>query len=547
MENRSAELIDRFKRLKGERSNFESYWQSLHDYFYIEAQDVNKSYFAGNELTSDFLWDSTTLESADILASGFMSYLTPPTSKWFTLRHRNPLLMHNKDVQVYLDDVASEVHLALNRSNYYETQFVNNKASGVYGTSITFEEEDIEDDIRFHSVPVKQVCLVEDARGRVVEYYLEFEYTARQAASRWGRDALSTEMQNELDNEKSGEKKHCFLLFIAQRHRREIQKTNRQNMPIEALWIDVEGKKTVDVGGYQEWPAFTHRFEKRPSIVWGYSPAMKALPFARILNAIAKTNLRSMMKHTDPAVAIPDNAFLSPLNQNPRAINYYNPTKMTDASKMIVPFGNNGDPNIGMMAVSFYQQEVKRLMYNDVFLAFNQITKQMNNPEIMERINEKMTLLGSAVGREISDRINPTIIRTIGILSRRGRLPEPPDEILQDPNYEIDTVSQLAQAQRRSELNSLMTGLQIVGQMAQLDPSVLDKINPDKVTDEVWSVLGAPEKVFRDDSEIQAIRDARGKMAQAQMDMEMVNQGADVIQKGSQAAKNSKEAESVVS
>ena len=64
-------------------------------------------------------------------------------------------------------------------------------------------------------------------------------------------------------------------------------------------------------------------------------------------------------------------------------------------------------------------------MYNDTFLAFDRITKQMNNPEIMERINEKMTMLGPAVGRYISEMLNPVIERTIGILARRGKLPDP--------------------------------------------------------------------------------------------------------------------------
>jgi len=534
---KAVQKLDFYYRLKGQRSNFESYWQSLHDYFYIEAQDINSVQAAGSELKSDYLYDSTTLESADVLAAGFMNYLTPPTSKWFGLRAKSAALRDNKVVGRYLSDVTDQVNYTLNKSNFYNQIISSYKASGVYGTSALMEEEDIEDDARFYSLPIKNICLVEDGRGRVVEYFIEFEYTASQAANKWGKEKLSDKMKEELNPDNRQEKAHLFLLSIANRYNRDERKTDKKNLPVEACWIDCENKVIIDEGGYHEFPAFCHRFDKRPFIPWGYSPAMKALPFSRILNAIAKTNLRSMMKHTDPPIAVPDNAFIMPFNANPRAINYYNKEKMTSGND-IFAFSNFGDPNTGMTAIEYYSQKVKALMYNDVFLAFDGITKQMNNPEVMERINEKMTMLGPAVGRYISEMLNPVVIRTIGILARRGKLPPPPDELIDNPEYEIDCISQLAQAQRRSELNALMTGLTLVGQMAPLMPDVLDKVSADKVVDETWGILGAPARVLRDDSEIEALRDAKGKMAQQQVALQMAQQGADVVKTGSEVDAN---------
>jgi hypothetical protein len=538
---RAEQLIDTAARFKSERGNFESYWQTLHDYFYLESENISSSYYPGTELNANYLWDSTTLEAADVLASGFMNYLTPPTSKWFALKAKNQGLADNKGVQSYLEDVADEVHDTLNRSNFYDQMFANYKSSGVYGTSIMIEEDDIEDGVRFYSLPIKQVCLVEDGRGRVTEYFIEFEYTAQQAESRWGREVLSDKMKEELNAEKRIDKKHTFLLYIATRHRRDIKKQDKKNLPIEALWIDTEAKKIIDEGGYNEFPAMCHRFDKRPFIPWGFSPAMKSLPFARILNAAAKTNLRAMMKHTDPPIAVPDNAFIMPFNANPRAVNYYNKTKME--SKDIFAFGNFGDTNTGMTSIEYYSQKVKSLMYNDVFLAFDNITKQMNNPEVMERINEKMSMLGPSVGRYVSEFFPPVIIRTIGILFRTGKLPKPPDELIEDPNYEIDCIGQLAQSQRRSELNSLVTGLTLVGQIAPMMPEVLDGVNPDKTRDEIWSILGSPVKVLRSDDEVAEIRNQRNT-AQAQANaMALTQAGAEVVKAGSEVDKNMAQAQ----
>src|SRR3990167_3947261 len=205
---RADDLIQQYEQELSKRRNFESYWQTLHDYFYLEAQDVNKSYSAGNEIDPSYLWDSTTLESADVFASGFMNYLTPPTSKWFRLKHRNPELASNKGVMNFFEDVASEVNYALNRSNFYDQMFPAYKSSGVFGTSPLFEEEDLEDDIRFYNIPLKQTVIVEDARGRVCKFYLEFEYTAEQAAGRWGQDVLPTALKEEIREGKGQSKKH---------------------------------------------------------------------------------------------------------------------------------------------------------------------------------------------------------------------------------------------------------------------------------------------------------------------------------------------------
>jgi len=533
---KAAQLIDRFKQLLSSRSNFESYWQSLHDYFYLESPDISKGYYPGSELDSTYLWDSTTLEAGDVLASGFMNYLTPPTSKWFRLRAKNPNLGENKAVSDYLEDVAAEVNYTLNRSNFYDQAFPAYKSSGIYGTSILLEEEDVTDEARFYSLPLKQCVIVEDGRGRVIEYYIEFEYSAFQAATRWGEDKLSDAMKQELTNRQDSQK-HKFLLFIAKRNARDITRVDKKNMPIEATWIDVEARQIIEEGGYNEFPAMTHRFDKRPFIPWGYSPAMKSLPFARLLNAVAKTNLRAMMKHTDPPVALPENAFLMPFNANPRAINYYKKSAM-DSSKDIFAFGNFGDPECGMNAVEYYSQKVKSLMFNDVFLAFENLTKQMNNPEVMERINEKMTLLGPAVGRWTAEVLNPIIIRTVGILFRRGKLPPPPDALIEDPNYEIDFVGQLAQAQRRSELNTLVTALTMVGQMAQFAPDVLDKVDTDRTADEVWAITGAPVQVLRDDSEIQELREARAEQAAMNRQLAVAGAGTEVAETASKVDLN---------
>ena len=538
MASQAEILIDLYNVKKGERQNWEAYWQSLHDYFYIESDDVTSKTAEGSTLNANYIYDATTLDAADTLAAGFMDYLTPPTTKWSKMTHRDPKLQMNKEVSDYFEEVNDIYHQTLNNSNFYNQMFPTYKSSGVYGTSILYVEEDIDDGVRYYSIPCKQCAIIDDARGRPAQFFIEFQYTPNQAAEKFGIKNLSQTMQREIAENKGDNKKYMFLLHIAKRSRRDVTKTDKKNLPISATWLDFKEKQIVEEGGYHEMPIMAHRFDKRPFVEWGYSPAMKALPFARILAAIAKTTLRSFMKHTDPPQAAPNDAFILPFNQNPRAMNFYDPTKLKGGKNDLFAFGNTGDPKSGMMAIEYYTNQVSKMMYNDVFLAFNQLTKQMNNPEVAERIAEKMTILGPSVGRYLSDMLNPSGERTIAVLYRAGRLPEPPAVMMDNPFYDLVATSQLAQAQKRSELNALLTGLQIVGQVAQFKPEVLDRLNADRVIKESWNIIGSPTTVLNSDDEVEQIRIAKVQGAQQQQEMNLLQQGADVVEKGSKTDLN---------
>ena len=71
--------------------------------------------------------------------------------------------------------------------------------------------------------------------------------------------------------------------------------------------------------------------------------------------------------------------------------------------------------------------------------------------------------------------------------------------------------------------------------MAEFAPQVLDKINPDRVTDEVWAITGAPVQVLRDDQEIKRIRDARAEDAAKAQQLQIANAAADTAQKAGKA------------
>lgn len=526
---------------KSAKTNFESQWQTLHDYFDNAGTDINRTHSPGTELTVTELYDSYSLETADVLAAGLDNYLTPSASRWYGLRTKDPMKMEKKNVLHYLKDIEAEVTMTLNNSNFHDVKTMFYKKSGVYGTSIIFEEEDPLDAVRFYSIPIKNCVIINDARGRVAEYYIDFEYTAYQAVTRFGTSVHPDMMKEHMEG-RNPHKKHMFTLYIGPNWERDPSQYDSANKPFISHWIDDAHQTIIQTGGFDEMPALTHRFYVREESVWGYSPAMKGLTPARLLNAKAKTLMRAEMKQVDPPQAMPNNAFIAPYNGNPRGTNYYQKGKVSKGD--IFSFGNEGRISVGQDSVEYAKRQLAGQMFTDVFQAFDGITKQMNNPEVFERITEKMALLGPAVGRFLGV-WDDVIHRTISLLDRQGRLPEPPDEIIDDPSYEIDYLSVLAKAQRNPELNSMQNALQMVAGMASFAPDVIDKIDADKGVDAIWGITGAPVQMLRDDEEVQAIRDNRAEKAAREQEAAMMGAGADMAVKATQAGLNVKQAQTL--
>lgn len=206
-------------------------------------------------------------------------------------------------------------------------------------------EKDATDGVRFYNIPIAKTFITEDARERPSEFYLILEYTSEQALNRFG-NACSDAIKEDYASGRS-DKKFKFICYLGKREDRDDTKEDKPNKPIRMVWVDVLTKKIVKEDGCDTMPVVAHRFYKRAQVVYGYSPAMKALPYARAANTIADTMIRAAMKQADPPLLLPDDAFLGEPNFNPRQINYYRRGAMTPRDE-VFSVGNDGKPGIGM-------------------------------------------------------------------------------------------------------------------------------------------------------------------------------------------------------
>jgi hypothetical protein len=72
----------------------------------------------------------------------------------------------------------------------------------------------------------------------------------------------------------------------------------------------------------------------------------------------------------------------------------------------------------------------------------------------------------------------------------------------------------------------MQTFLAIIGQMAQMAPSVLDKVNADKAVDKFAKVYSIDPDLINSDDEVEASRQAQAQAMQQQQQMAAMAQGA---------------------
>jgi len=149
-----------------------------------------------------------------------------------------------------------------------------------------------------------------------------------------------------------------------------------------------------------------------------------------------------------------------------------------------------------------------------------------------------MTLLGPAVGRYMSDVLQPLIERSIGILWNKGKLPPIPQEMMLNPEYDVKFIGRLAQAQKQSEMNNVTNALSIAGQIAQFKPEALDKINADSTIDELWGITNAPASMIYDREEVLEIRKAKAQQMEMMNKIAMAKEASAAGKDATQADKN---------
>jgi len=505
----SKELKDNLSRLQSKRQTWESHWQEVADYMLPRKSDINRERQKGDKRNIQ-IFDGTAVHSLELLASSLHGMLTSNANRWFQLRYKESLLNDSDEAREWLEDATDKMYIAFQRSNFQTEIFENYHDLIAFGTSCLFIEEDKDDIVRFSARHIKEIFISEDERGFVDTIYRKFKLTAKAALEKFGKENLSKDILVKFQKTPFDDVE--IVHVVRPRNIFNPRKLDKQNMPFQSIYMEYETGHIISIGGFREFPYVVPRYLKASNEIYGRSPGMNSLPDVKVLNKMVEVSLKAAQKQVDPPLLVADDAVILPIRTAPGSINYFR----SGSRDTIQPLNIGANNPLGLNMEDQRRNAISRTFHVDQLLI--QENRTMTATEVMQRNQEKMRILGPVIGRLQQELLQPLIIRVFNIMLRNKLFVEAP-RILENQEVDIEYVSPVAIAQKGSELESIMRGLELFGSISQIAP-VTDYIDENGLVKRIINILGLPAKMIKSDKEVEQIRAVRQQEQAAQMQMQ---------------------------
>lgn len=533
------QVLHRFNDVCGLRGNWESHWEEI-----AERVLPRQTGFLGErtdgEKKTQKVFDSRPMVALDRFASVMDSMITPRQTKWHNLKTNDPELNKMFEVQDWfyrVNQILYDARYAA-KANFAGQNHERWTSVGAFGTGSLFIDFDPKTGLRYRCINLKDTYFLENHQGMIDTVFRKFDFTARQAVQQWGEKNLPERVQKALENPNESNKKFPFLHVTMPRDDVDRTKSDARGKPWASYYISIDCKQMVSEGGYNSFPYSISRYVTAPDEVYGRSPAMSALPDIKMLNEMAKTDIRSAHKLIDPPILLHDDGILGnggmKVNMRPGGLNMGGVNR--DGRALMQPFNTGARVDIAEQ-----KMEQRRQSIDDAFLVtLFQIlveTPRMTATEALIRAQEKGMLLTPTMGRQQSEAIGPLIERELDLLAFHKILPPVPEVLMEaGGEYEIVYDSPMSRMQRAEELVGVQRTMELLTPFAQINPDVFDIFDPDKLAALTAEVSGVPTPVLRSLEQVDQIRQQRAAAQQQQQMTESVQPMAGAMKDVAQAS-----------
>ena len=527
----ATNILQRHYELVAQRATWETLWEDIARYVMPRKAGLFTKDSQPSVEDETYLFDATAVRANMVLANGQLSWMTPMESRWFSFEP--PQAMESEEeIKQWFKRCTETVHGELARSNFYTEIHELYLDRGAFGTAAIMVEQGRAHALNFTKLDIGSFAVSEDDEGYVDTITREYEMTSRQAALKFGPEALSDPMKADLANTKSY-RKFTIVHMIYPRGPGEVSygKKDGPNKPFASIYVDKASKHVLLSSGFDEQPFFVTRYLKwKNSECYGYSPSWTAMPEARQLNFLEK-QLDSLAELSAfPRVLIPA-GFDQDIDLRAAGITYFDPNNPNALPR---EWGTTGRYDIGMSRAEQRRTAINEAFHVDLFKMFAQLEKQMTAREVMERSSEKLIQFSPTFARMTTELFNPLLRRVFAVLARQGKFPPPPQQLVMIgaiPEPEINYNSRIALAIRQLENSAFIRTSEMLLPYAQIRPEMLDNYDFDEITRDMARNDGLPARWLMEEETVAQQRAQRAQQAQAAMQAEQAEQAASALGK----------------
>jgi len=471
--------------------------------------------------------------SFGILASGMMSGLTSPGRPWFKLGTPDPDLAKYTPHRRWLDAVGRGMQGVFAKSNLYNVLPSVYGELAPFGTSALQCVEDTQQLVRFYPYTIGEYGLAQDSRLVVDTFSRPYVDTVRNVVARWGTSDGLSEQTRLLYRQGKLEASVHLVHLIEPNFQRKAGGFGYRDMPfIEEYW-EANGDKTVplDRRGIAERSLFAPRWDVTGNDLWGKGLGHDILGDVKQLQFKERRSEDVLEKHTAPPLEASNELRGKRISLLSGDVTYSNPATTGGANVRPIVQTHPNAFQFATQNIEGMERRIRSALYEDLFLMLANDTRSgITAREVEERHQEKMLVLGPVLERLNEELLDPLIDRTFAVMVRRAEpiwkgmidgvnpLIPPPPKGLEGENLNVEYTSILAQAARSTHTRGIEAFGMFVGQIGQLWPEALDKVNPDAMVDEYADSQGVPASIVATDEEVEAKRADRAQQQQmAQM------------------------------
>jgi hypothetical protein len=514
-------VLKRWESLKSQRLPYETQWNEIQLLVRIHTKSLYQSQEGNRRF--DGIYDGTAVEALEQLGSGCHSYLTNPSERWFGLEIEADYFANQDPVALlWLETVADIIY------DVYKNEETNFNSAlhegyldlGAFGHCVIYQEEDHKSCVRFSTYPISDCWVAEGFRGKVDTIIRKSMMTGRNIIAEFEGDNIP----DVLRKPENQDKEFTVLHYVCPRKDRNVTKFNAQNKAFASFYVLAEEKVTLSESGYDIFPYHVPRWFKLSDEKYGRSPAMKCLPDIKMLNKMEYVTLKAGTKAVDPALVVPDDGFMLPIKTHPGAIIFKEPN-----AGEIQTLEHKGNLPWAEDKMAQKRAAIEKAFHAD-WLRMEKENQEMTAYEVADRRDEKLRLLAPMIGRLQGELLGPMLVRTYNILSKRGKIPPAPAN-LQDKKLKLVYISPASKAQSGSKAVGIGRLINDLAPLAQLDPTVMDALDLDAVTQELALARGTTRRILRSPEALAQLRADRAKQQQ-------VSQMAEMAEPASKAALN---------
>lgn len=538
-------------RLLGMRVNRYSWWthcRELADYilprrykWLITPNQMNR----GSPINQHIL-DSTGTLAARNLAAGIMSGTSSPTRPWFKLKVGRQDSTGTTPMSLWLSQCERLLRMIFQESNFYTAMAIFYFDLVVFGTAVMLIYEDYDNVIRCVNPCFGEYYIDIDGNYRPVIFYREYTLTIGQVVDKFGLENCSQMVAEQYSLQSgAGRTREIIVAHAIEPNDNPEKYGIPKAFAYRETYWEWGGTTNPQSGtsslgflrkrGYYEQCAIVGRWDLVSNDPYGRSVGMDGLPDIKQLQQETRRKAQGIDKVVNPPLQADVQLKNQPASLLPGGVTYIHGMMATGNAGMMPTYGN-WRPDIKTIAedISLIQARIKQTFYNDLFQVASQFETRSNITAVEwdMRKSESLVMLGPVLERIQNEVLAPTIARVWAIAWRSKVLPSPPPSAAaaRGFNVNVEYISMLATSQEAAQAGSIERVLQMAGQLAGIDPRIVDKIDFDAALDIYSKLLNNDPRMMRSDVAVVQLRQQAAAQQEQQQQAELAEKYAGAAQ-----------------